>query len=144
MAYPTPLINGINYSWGNIRVVLFGTIITGITKVSYKTKQKKENNYGMGYMPISRGYGNLEFEASIEIYTDELKQIIAAAPNHEIMEIPPFDIIVQFEDPATGAFLTQDTLRMCEFTEDGLDAAQNDTKLLVTLPLVVASIERNS
>lgn len=138
----TPLINGINYSWGNIRIILFGTIITGVTKISYKTKQKKENNYGFGYEPISRGYGNKEYEASIEIYTDELKRIIAAAPNRAIMEIPPFDIIVQFEDPATGILLTQDTLRMCEFTEEGLDSSQNDSKLLVTLPLVVAAIER--
>jgi len=142
MAAVTPLINGINYSWGNIRLILFGVPIVGITKISYKIKQKKENNYGMGYEPISRGYGNKEYEASIEIYTDELKNIIAAAPNREIMEIPPFDIIVQFEDPATGILLTQDILRMCEFTENGLDSAQNDTKLLVTLPLVVASIER--
>lgn len=137
----TPLINGVNYSWGNIKLILFGVPVVGITKISYKTKQKKENQYGFGYEPVSRGYGNKEYEGSIEIYTDELKRIISKATNRDLLAIPPFDIQVIYEN-GLGAFLTQDTLKMCEFTEEGLDASQDDTKLLVTLPLVIGKIER--
>ena len=104
--------------------------------------EKKAKQYGAGYEPISRGYGNKEYEGSIEIYTDELKRIIASAPNRDLMAIPPFDIQVVFEDPSTGVFLTQDTLKMCEFTEEGLDISQGDTKSLVSLPLVIANIQR--
>jgi hypothetical protein len=137
----TPLINGVNYSWANVKLILFGVPVVGITKISYKTKQKKENQYGAGYEPISRGYGNKEYEGSIEIYTDELKNIIASAPNRDLMAIPPFNIQIVFEDAANG-FLTQDNLLMCEFTEEGLDASQSDTKLLVSLPLVIGKITR--
>jgi len=137
----TPLINGVNYSWANVKLILFGVPVVGITKISYKTKQKKENQYGAGYEPVSRGYGNKEYEGSIEIYTDELKNIIASAPNRDLMAIPPFNIQVVFED-ATGGFLTQDDLLFCEFTEEGLEASQSDTKLLVSLPLVIGKITR--
>lgn len=137
----TPLINGVNYSWANVKIILFGVPVVGITKISYKTKQKKENQYGAGYEPISRGYGNKEYEGSIEIYTDELKNIIASAPNRDLMSIPPFNIQVVFED-ANGGFLTQDDLLFCEFTEEGLEASQSDTKLLVSLPLVIGKITR--
>jgi hypothetical protein len=137
----TPLINGINYSWANVKVILFGVPVVGITKIEYKIKQKKENQYGAGYEPVSRGYGNKEYEGSIEIYTDELKNIIASAPNRDLMSIPPFNIQVVFED-ATGGFLTQDDLLFCEFTEEGLEASQSDTKLLVSLPLVIGKITR--
>ena len=137
---PTPLINGINYSYANITVNLFGTPIVGITKISYKRKQKKENNYGAGSQPVSRGYGNYEYEGSIEIYTDELKAIIAAAPERDILSIPPFNIQVVFG--GTGVLVTKDVLRACEFTEEGLSANQGDTKLLVELPLVIGSIDR--
>jgi hypothetical protein len=137
----TPLINGVNYSWANVKLILFGVPVVGITKISYKTKQKKENQYGAGYEPVSRGYGNKEYEGNIEIYTDELKRIIASAPNRDLMAIPPFDIQVVFEDGNSG-FLTQDTLQMCEFTEEGLEASQGDTKLLVSLPLVIGKIVR--
>jgi len=137
----TPLINGVNYSWANVKLILFNVPVVGITKISYKTKQKKENQYGAGYEPVSRGYGNKEYEGSIEIYTDELKNIIASAPNRDLMAIPPFNIEVVFEDANSG-FLTQDKLQMCEFTEEGLDASQGDTKLLVSLPLVIGKIVR--
>ena len=137
----TPLINGVNYSWGNIKLILFGTPVVGITKIDYKIKQKKENNYGMGYEPISRGYGNKEYEGSIEIYTDELKRIINAAPNRDLMAIPPFEIQVIFEN-GLGVLQTIDLLKSCEFTEEGLTAAQNDSSLKVTLPLVIGQITR--
>lgn len=137
----TPLINGINYSWANVKVILFGVPVVGITKIEYKIKQKKENQYGAGYEPISRGYGNKEYEGSIEIYSDELKRIIASAPNNDLMQIPPFKIHVLFENGA-GALVTEDVLSMCEFTEEGLSASQGDTKLLVSLPLVIGQISR--
>jgi hypothetical protein len=137
----TPLINGINYSWANVKVILFGVPVVGITKIEYKTKQKKENQYGAGYEPISRGYGNKEYEGSIEIYSDELKRIIASAPNNDLMQIPPFTISVLFESGA-GLLITEDVLSLCEFTEEGLSASQGDTKLLVSLPLVIGQIQR--
>ena len=57
------------------------------------------------------------------------------------MAIPPFNIDIVFEDGNNG-FLSQDKLQMCEFTEEGLDASQGDTKLLVSLPLVIGKIVR--
>ena len=137
----TPLINGVNFSWSNVKLILFGVPIVGITKIDYKTKQKKENQYGAGYEPISRGYGNKEYEGSIEIYTDELKRIIALAPNRDLMQIPPFQIQVIFED-ATGVLVTTDTLEMCEFMEEGLSVSQGDTKILTSLPLAIGAIKR--
>ena len=137
----TPLINGVNFSWSNVKVILFGVPVIGIVKIDYKIKQKKENNYAHGYEPISRGYGNKEYEGSIELYTDEVKRIIALAPNRDLMQIPPFDIQVLFED-GLGALVSIDILKMCEFTEEGLAASQGDTKLLVTLPLIIGQIVR--
>jgi hypothetical protein len=136
----TPLVNGINYSWSNVKLILFGVPVVGIVKIDYKIKQKKENQYGAGYEPISRGYGNKEYEGSIELYQDEIKRIIEAAPNRDLMQIPPFDIQVLFE--TGGALVTQDTLKMCEFMEEGLSASQGDTKLTMSLPLVIGQITR--
>lgn len=135
-----PLINGINYDWGSISFILFGVPVIGITKITYKIKQNKKNNYGKGYKTISRGYGNIEPEASIDIYTDELKRIIAASPGRSLLSIPPFDVLVTFGGPGLEA--TKDVLRSVEFLEDGLAATQDDTKLIVTMPLIVADIER--
>lgn len=135
-----PLVNGINYAWANITCIIAGVIIVGITKISYKNKQTKKNNYGKGTRVISRAYGNVEPDASIEIYTDELKRIIAAAPLRNILKIPPFNIIVQFS--GDGVAVDRDVLVACEFLEDPLSTSQGDTEIKVTLPLILADIER--
>lgn len=135
------LINGVNYSWGNLSVVLYGNVVIGITKISYKTKQEKTNNYGWGSKPVSRGYGRYEFEGSIELYVDELKKLIAAAPNGDIRQIAASDVQVVFA--GSRVLPTKDVLQAVEFLEDGLDASEGDTKLMVSLPIIIGDIVRS-
>jgi hypothetical protein len=134
------LKNGVNYSWANISFVLFGIVVTGITKVSATEKQNKENNYGWGDKPTSRGYGNYEYDGSIELYLDEWKKIIAAAPNRDPLQIPPFDIPVVYGGSRVTA--DKDVWKSVEFLENPLDANQGDTKLMVTIPVIIGGIER--
>jgi len=94
----------------------------------------------MGSRPTSRGYGREEYEGSIEIYTDEWKRIIAAAPEKNPLAIAPFDIQVLMA--GTRVAPTKDVLKMVEFLEDPLDANEGDTKLVVTIPLIIGGIER--
>lgn len=136
----TPLINGINYSWANISLTLFGVPVVGITKIEYKRKQKKENNYGAGAQPVSRGYGNFEYEGSIELYLDEWNRIIQASPNRDPLLIAPFEIQVVYS--GRGILAEKDVLKAVEFKEDDFKANQGDTKLMVTVPLIIGLIDR--
>jgi hypothetical protein len=136
-----PLINGINYSYGAIKIVLFGVPIVGVTKISYSAKQKKENNYGAGFEPVSRGYGNIEYDGSIEIYLEEWKRIITASPLRNPLAIPPFDIQVLYGANAIAPDQI-DILKSVEFLENPMDASQGDTKILITIPLIIGSIIR--
>lgn len=138
----TPLINGVNYSWANIKLNLFGVPVVGIMEINYNRKQKKENNYGYGVEPVSRGYGNKEYEGDITIYLDEWKRIIAASPNRDPLDIKPFDIQVLFG--GSSVQFAQDTLRSCEFLEDPMNAKQGDTKLTVKIPIIIALIEHSA
>lgn len=135
----TPLINGVSYSWANVKLVLFGVPVIGITQVEYKRKQKKENNYGMGTEPIGRGYGNKEYEGKITLYREEWNAIIAAAPSKDPLDIPFFDIQVSFA--GTRVLPTLDVLRACEFMEDPFTVSQGDTKIMVEIPLIIGMVE---
>lgn len=136
----TVLKNGVNYSWANITAIILGQPMFGISKISYKSKQEKTNNYGAGSEPVSRGYGRTEYEASIEIFTDEWKRIIAASPDRNPLLIPAFDINVLFG--GDGVLPSTEVLRSCEFLENPLDANEGDTKLMITIPIIIAGIER--
>jgi hypothetical protein len=137
-----PAINGTNYSWADITLILFGVPVTGIAEISYSAKQEKTNNYGFGTEPVSRGVGNVEYDASITLYQDTWKQIIDAAPNRDPKQIAPFNIQVVFGSSRTQ--LRTDILQYCEFLVDSMDAKQGDSKLLVKVPLIIAGIKHGS
>lgn len=139
MPVVTPLINGVNYSWVNITLVMFGSPVRGFLEVNWNRKQKKENNYGWGPDPISRGYGNKEPEADITLYWDEWRQIINAASDKDPNNIPMFDIQVLFGGSSVN--FEQVTLQACEFVEDPFQAKQGDTKFTIKIPLIVGAIK---
>lgn len=136
----TPIINGVNYSWVNISFILFGTPVIGILAIDYKRKMDKKNNYGAGQVPVSRGYGNYEFEGSIELYFDTWKAIIASSPNRDPLLIAPFDIPITFG--GQGVTTTKDVLRACEFMDDPFTGKSGDSKLTVKIGLIIGSIDR--
>lgn len=41
-----PLINGVEYAWGDIVCAINGVPVTGIVAISYGDKQDMQNNYG--------------------------------------------------------------------------------------------------
>ena len=136
----TPLINGISYSWSSIQFNLFGVPVAGIVSIEYKRKQAKTNNYGAGQEPVSRGYGKNEYDGSIEIYLDEWKKVISAAPSRDPLTIGWFDIPITYGNSVADA--AQDTLRAVEFLEDPFEAKEGDTKLTVKIPLIIGQIDR--
>jgi hypothetical protein len=138
----TALINGVDISWGYLNVVFYGNIMIGITKLNYKAVQKKENRYGWGYKPISRGYGNYEYEGSIEMYTDEWKKIIAAAPNNDPLQILPTDMQIVYA--GQRVLPSKDVIQAFEWLENPFDANQGDTALMVTVPIIIGDIVRTA
>jgi hypothetical protein len=135
------LVNGVSYDWGSIQVVLFGAPVVGISAISYKKKQNKENIYGAGYKPVSRGYGRIEYEGSMTLKMEEWKRIIAAAPNRNPLEIAPFAITVVLGTSGRNT-PTVDRLYAVEFMDDGLDSSEGDTSIDVEIPIIIGEIER--
>jgi hypothetical protein len=37
----TPIVNGVNYSWSNVSLILFGTPVIGILSIDYKRKAEE-------------------------------------------------------------------------------------------------------
>lgn len=134
----TPLINGKTYSWGDIAVVIFGKRIVGITAINYDQEQEKENVYGAGNVPVNRGYGNKKYSASITLLSDEVTALEQATPNGDLTDIPAFDIVVSYMNDQRG--VVTHILKSAEFTKDSRSSKQNDSKIEIELPLIIAPI----
>src|SRR5438552_11189431 len=92
----SPLINGREYSWADILINIGGVPVIGITGITYDEEQVKEDNYGAGVNPVSRGYGNKKATASITMYASEVEALMERAPNGNLVDLGVFAVIVQY------------------------------------------------
>lgn len=135
-----PLINGINYSSANVQIMipLLGAVI-GVTNISYSKEQTIDDNYGLGQDAVSRGYGQNKYTGRISMYYDIVKRLIALAPNKDLMQIPPFDIVVTYS--GANVPFTKDVLRAVNFKNIPVGIAAGDTKISVDIDLAVGNID---
>ncbi len=140
------LINGTSYGWSNIQVVLLGSTINGVTKIDYKRTLKADPIYGVGQEPISYGYGQYTYSASIEMLTEEWRKISIAALGNPL-SIAPFNMSILFlpasNPDANGiVFPFKDVLFNCQFLEDGLSSSSGDTSIKVNIPMMISGFSR--
>lgn len=140
------LVNGTSYGWANVQVVMLGGPVNGITKIDYKRTLKVENIYGAGQEPVSVGYGQYTYTASIEILTEEWRKISLASAGNPL-SLPLFNISVLFlpsSNPGGNGIVIpyKDILYNCQFLEDGFGSSSGETSIKVTIPLNITGITR--
>ena len=66
------IINNVAYSWSMITLASTAlgieegsTVLEGVSGIKWSKKRKIEPNYGLGGKPVSRGFGNISYTASI-------------------------------------------------------------------------------
>lgn len=134
-----PLINGVNYSWSSVKLIYDGVPIVGITAINYGETDNKEDNYGTGRRPVSRGYGNITTNCSVSLYKDSLIALQKIAPNGRIQDLPPIDVPVAFIN-RDGKF-TKDVLRNFEFKENKVSTSQGDTKIVADIECIISHVD---
>ena len=93
------------------------TTLEGVSAIKWSKKRKVESNYGMGGRPVSRGFGNITYTASITM--DYATQQLLRSVYGSLLEIGEFDLIISFANPMAGEDWTTTTvtLKGCIFTE---------------------------
>lgn len=130
------VINNVAYSWSmiNLSSTALGidegsTTLEGVSAIKWNRNRKIENNYGLGGKPVSRGFGNLSYSASITM--DYATQEALRSTYGSLMDIGEFDLILSFANPAGSDdwSTTNVTLKGCIFNEDGMESQQDDTNI---------------
>ena len=96
------IINNVAYSWSMITLssTALGidegsTTLEGVSAIKWSKKRKVESNYGMGGRPVSRGFGNITYTASITM--DYATQQLLRSVYGSLLEIGEFDLIISGE-----------------------------------------------
>jgi hypothetical protein len=134
-----PLINGKAYEYADITCIILGVPIVGITAIEYGEEANTENIYATGRYPVSRGYGQVTPSAKVTILMNEVMNIVSAAPNGRVHDIPEFDIIVTYTD--ANLIPVTHKIRNCRFKNNMISSASGDTSIAIPLDLIVSHIE---
>lgn len=135
----TILINGNAYAHANVTPLIGGVVIHSISSISYGEEQEKENNFGIGERPVSRGRGPIKpSEVSIEMSMNDVEAIRDSAPNGSLLQVAAFDIPVIFNN---GQRVVQHTIKNAEFTNDGVESSTDSKDIKYTFSLVCSHIK---
>ncbi len=135
-----PLINGNEYSWGDIVCTIAGVPMIGITGIEYNDEQEVTDNYGAGRYPISRSKGRITCNGKITLYSSEVNALVKKTPNGRLQDLGAFDIIVSYI-PDEGGIVVTDKLRNCQFKKNSRSWSEGDTSKTVDLDLNISHIE---
>lgn len=144
------IVNNVAYSWSMIQLTapaLTGSananpvILQGVSGIKWNIKKNIQTNYGLGGEPVNRGFGNREYTASITM--DYNTQVQLRALKGTLMNLGEFDLIVSFANEMGTDDWTEETvtLKGCLFTEDGMEANQDDTNITKEFDLNPFKIE---
>ena len=65
------IINGRQYEFADVSLILGGRDVTGLRGIKYKESQEKELLYGKGNKPMSVQKGNIAYEGEITLTQSE-------------------------------------------------------------------------
>jgi hypothetical protein len=132
------LINGKAYDFTQIAVKILGAPTVSVSAIDYTEEQAKENNYGTGSRPVSRGRGAITASAKITISMNDSEAIRDVAPDGSLLKLAPFDIEVCFLNEQK---IVNHVIKNCEFTTDGVSGSTGDKDLKKSFDLLPSHIK---
>ena len=135
-----PLINGRAHDWVSVELGYSGVVVAGITAIDYGENRAKQNNYGLGARPVSRGYGQVTAKASITMLAEEVAALEAVAPGGDVTKLPPVDVPVLFI-PIGSTAVTKHVIKNFEFTNNERNMKAGDMGIEVPLEGICSHIE---
>ena len=133
------MINGREYEYADITLILAGRTVVGVRGIKYSSKQEKEPLYGKGNKILSIQRGNISCEGELVLTQSEylgLKDL----GNGSVLNLS-LNAIVAYGNPSKGELMRTDSIIGLEFTEEPIEWSQGDKYAEITLPFVALDIE---
>jgi hypothetical protein len=137
-------INGREYEWADISVVIGGIPIAGFRAVSYTRSREKEAVFGKGRKAHSIQSGNETVTGSITFTQSQLTALELATGGNILTA--KVDIIVSYgaemnAESVASAVISTDIIVGAEFTEYAQGMSQNDKFMEIEMPFLALDIK---
>lgn len=133
--------DGKAYDSGDVVITLLGSQANEVEDISYGTKQDHQLNYALGSTRAKTwSRGKVSHECSMTIAMTEAVLIEKAAPNGDLLALPPFDVHVTYINEFND--IINDTIT-CKFMDQGREV-QGDMGLKKKYDMFVLDISYNN
>lgn len=134
-------VNGVEYSWGDIQIMLPGSNIPveGVTGIEYTEKQEKAAIHARGFKPHKIGRGKKEYSGSVSILQSEFEGMIQSLPpGKSLTDLAPSVITISYA-PEGGQMVTDQCIAV-DFSEVKKGMKTGDTHQIIDLPFTCLDI----
>ena len=142
------IVNGRQYEWADITLILGGRMVVGCTGISYKEGQDKSLLYGKGNRPLSIQKGNKKYEGSVTLLQSEVESLQELARKNHGLSGSILDLnlnaVVCYGDPSKGDLMRTDKLYNIQFTEVEKGMKQSDQNMEVSLPFIFTDLKQGA
>lgn len=137
-------INGREYEWADISVIVGGVPIAGFRAITYKREREKEAMFAKGRKAHSIQSGNESVTGSITFTQSQLEALELAAGGNLLTA--KVDIIVSYGAElnalsVVSAVISTDVIVGAEFTEYEKGMSQGDKFMEIAMPFLALDIK---
>jgi hypothetical protein len=135
-------INGRQYEFADLTLILGGRDVVGFRGIRYGEKQEKEVLFGKGNKGRSIQKGNISYEGEISVTQDEYETLVALG-NGRITSLH-LNAVCAYGNPSSGDALITDVISDLEFTEGTKELKQGDKFMEIKLPFIALDIKQQT
>ncbi len=130
------MINGTEYAYEDVRIVLFGVLLTGVTSISYGVDRAYTNISGVGNRPIKRGRGGKTAQNTVvRVLQSEFEALQRKMPaGTDITDAAPTNITVSYAP--LGGVITTDSIPYAQCSSFTKAISTDDDHMEVELTFV--------
>ncbi|MCT4181644.1 hypothetical protein ATE49_04775 [Elizabethkingia miricola] len=132
-------INGREYEWGDLTLMLGGRDIAGFRGFKSSKKVEREPVHAKGRQPRSIQTGNFTYEGEITMLTSEF-QALQRAGKGTILSLM-LDALLCYGNPTEGNAMTTKRVESLMFTAEEEEWKQGDKFAEVSIPFVALFID---
>ena len=135
------MINGREYEWADISIVVGGAPIAGFRAITYKREREKEVMYAKGRKAHSIQSGNDAISGNLT-FTQSQLEALELATGGNLLDAK-LDIVVSYgaESNLPVASITTDVIVGAEFTEYEKGMSQGDKFMEIPMPFLALDIK---
>ena len=134
-------INGREYEWGDLTLILGNRDMVRYRGIKYTKKIEREAIYAKGSRPVAIQSGNESFEGEIKMLQSEYQKLVRAGKGSVLSLM--LDGLQNYGNPTRGDAMLTDRIESLRFTEAAKEFNQGDKFAEITLPFIALNIDED-